>query len=357
MSEILINDEIPRTMTRQGLEYLGRLARTVPKNGVIVEVGPLFGSSTWVLAKNAHPSVRVITVDTWAPQQWVKKLEAKWPGCKPFSKDAFDYYTRDCGNVTSVQGYSPAAMRSWTEPLDLFFDDATHGDPGFTESLDFYIPKLKPGAIAAGDDFASGWPDIVSGVSRLAEHWHTRPEIIGRVWAMVKPGKSAREQSVYAKAGPYSEYDLAISVRQKSGEVVKCLPGSWAGYLHQPKSISALRMEWAIPRKDGLSGVYQVMGGRSRFSPWVPFGDWAEVDGAATSIRGHLVGEAGSGLQLAYQACCLVQMKKKGKRVHTRNTKAFRDGAWTIVNEPLKSVGISAVRCFVEQRGARSAAD
>jgi predicted O-methyltransferase YrrM len=356
MSEIQINDDIPRTMTRAGLMYLGHLAQSVPRNGLIVEVGPLFGSSTWVLAKNAHPSVRVITIDTWEPQNWITSLEAKWPGCRPYSRSAFDFYTRDCENVTAVQGMSPEVMKDWNEPVDLFFDDATHGDPGFSESLEFYVPKLVPGGIAAGDDFASGWPNIVTGVSRLAEEWKTRPEIIGRVWAMVKPGANGRAQSVYAKAGPYSSHDIAVSVRQRSGEVVKCLPGSWGGHLHQQKSINAVRLDWAIQRKDKLSGVFQVQGSRSQVSAWAPFGEWAEVDGAVTSLRAHLVGPADPGMCLSYQACCLTQSKGKGKRVATRNTRAFRDGAWITLDAAIKPVGISALHCYVERRGSRSAA-
>ncbi len=104
---IRINKDIPRTMTMAGLEYLGRLSKCVPENGTIVEIGPLFGSSTWVLAKNAHPSVKVISVDTWEPQPWIDKIEAKFPGCKPFSIEAFKYYTQDCENVTAVQAGAP----------------------------------------------------------------------------------------------------------------------------------------------------------------------------------------------------------------------------------------------------------
>ena len=127
-------------MTSDGLEYLGRIARSVPENGVIVEVGPLFGSSTWVLAKNAHPSVQVYSIDTWEPAPWIDKVEAKYRNCKPFSKEAFLHYTKDCPNVTAIQGWSPDIVKDWDLPIDVFFDDATHGDPGFTENMNFLLP-------------------------------------------------------------------------------------------------------------------------------------------------------------------------------------------------------------------------
>ena len=364
MIDICVNKLIPRTMSLAGLEYLGRIARTVPENGVIVEIGPLFGSSTWVLAKNAKPSVRVISIDTWKPQQWIDAVEAKFPGCKPFSKDAFDYYTRDCPNVTAVQGFSPDVMMDWNEPIDMFFDDATHGNPGFTDSLEFYLPKLKPGGIASGDDFASGWPDIVKGVNDLGVKWKRRPEVIGRVWAIIKPATSrsakARKRSVYSVAGPYSNHDLTISVRTTNGTTIECAPGSWAGNLHQFVGIEAVNIDWAAPRTDGLSGCYQILGQGGVTSAWVRFGEWAEGVGRVQAFRGHLLGMQSSGRQLAYQACYVIKLRKS--RLSTRNTRAFKDGAWTVLEAPAAaesgvqrpaptSGNMSALRCYVPTSG------
>lgn len=360
--EIRINTDIPRTMTLPGLNYLGHLARTVPKNGLIVEVGPLFGSSTWVLAKNADPSVRVISIDTWEPAQWIDAVEAKFPGCQKFSKEAFLYYTRDCPNVTAVQGYSPGIMGDWNESIDLFFDDATHGNPGFTESLNFYLPRLKPGGIASGDDYASGWPDIVNGVSALGEEWGARPEIIGRLWAIVKPGGADR-RSVYSVAGPYSDHDLKILVRTDDGQTIECSPGTWAGNLHRHKMIEGVMIDWARPRADGLSGAYQVQG-KGGNSSWLRFGEWAGDVGPIRAFRGHLLGAANASTLLTYQACCVISNRN---RLHTRNTKAFREGAWSELEIPATTdkdgkprpapqlVGISALRVFVKTRESEGA--
>lgn len=344
MIDISINSEIPRTMTLQGLGYLGRLARTVPKNGLIVEVGPLFGSSTWVLAKNADPTARVITIDSWKPQEWVKAIEAKFPGCKPFSREAFEYYTRDCPNVEIVQGMSPSVMQNWNGEIDLFFDDATHGRPGFTDSLDFYLPKLKAGGIASGDDYASGWPHIIAGVSDLGHRWGTRPEIIGRVWAMAKPDHTGKSETIYSKVGPYTPYDLAISIQTKSGETLECAPVAWAGKLHQTDAITALKIDWAIAQTDTLSGAYQVRSTTSRTSPWISFGQWAEADGTVAAFRGHLIGAQTQALQFGYQACCIIVGKR---RLYTRNTETFRDWAWTSGPEAMEVQALSALRCYV----------
>ena len=349
MNNVLVNRDIPRTMTLQGLEFLGHLAKTVPENGVIVEVGPLFGSSTWVLAKNAHPSVKVVSIDTWQPQPWIKQVEDKFPGCKPFSKEAFEFYTKDCPNVVPYQGWSPQIMATWDEPIDLFFDDATHGGVGFKQSLDFYLPKLKAGGIAVGDDFASGWPDIVREVTHQGEEWRTRPEVIGRVWAMVKPAAGKAAPSVYSKAGPYGEFDLAISVRMQDGEVVENVCSAWAGKLHQPERIVGVKIDWAKKRKDGLTGVFQTRAAGNDSSNWTPFGGWNEAQAPITSFRGHLVGEGSASASLSYQTCQVVKTKKGQVN---RNSKAFRHGQWTKLEEPLQVTGMSAIRCFVTQDAA-----
>lgn len=347
MSSIAINNDIPRTMTIQGLEYLGRLARTVPKKGLIVEVGPLFGSSTWVLAKNADPSVRVITIDTWESEPWIKGIEAKFSDCKPFSREAFEYYTRDCANVEIIQGKSPFVMQmqNWNEEIDLFFDDATHGDPGLIDSLNYYLPKLKPGGIACGDDFASGWPDIVARVSDLGHHWGTRPEIIGRVWAIVKPYPNGQTETIYSKIGPYTPYDLAVSVWTQSREKLECAPGAWSGKLHQKDAITALKIDWATTRSDRLSGVYQVKSADGWISPWASFGQWINAKVPVAAVRGHLIGKRAKDLQLSYQVCNIV--KGPRNRLLTRNSKTFRDAEWTCGPDQTTVEGISALCCHV----------
>lgn len=350
VDKVLINKNIPHTMTLKGLEFLGRLAKQVPENGTIVEVGPLFGSSTWVLSHNAHPSVKIITIDTWHPQEWVKAIEAKFPGCLPFGRAAFEKYIQDCKNVQIVQGMSPEVMKGFEGPIDLFFDDATHGNPGFRDSLDFYIPKLKPGGIACGDDYASGWPDIVSEVSALGKTWNTKPEIIGRVWAMSKPDASGKSAPIYDRVGPYSDYDVAISLRTASGKEIDSATGAWAGNLHQTADpIVAIKVDWAKPTANGLSGVIQTMGADHLPGDWVPFGQWSQPNGSITAFRAHLLNQGSAELRFRYQACCIVRGRRKA---FTRSTKAFSDGAWTAWQETgsrARVSGICALRCYVDE--------
>lgn len=240
---ILINRDIPKTMTDEGLKYLAMMAKTIPENGVIVEIGPLYGSSTWVLAMNSHPSVRVFSIDTWERAPWIEKFEKKHPGIVPFSKDAFLHYTKDCKNVIPIQGWSPDVVKdTWSDKIDLFFDDASHGNPCFINNLNFFVPHVKPGGIVCGDDYARGWPDIVKEVDILAYKWKTTPEVRGRVWAMMRPMSDGMVKPVYdllpkeENSGPL----ITFSVITRTGRKYQGSPQCWAGALHKIDPIVSL---------------------------------------------------------------------------------------------------------------------
>lgn len=326
--QVLINKEIPRTMTLEGLEYLGRLAQQVPENGLIVEVGPLFGSSTWVLAKNSHPSVKVISIDTWEPQKWIDKVEEKFPGCVPFSKDAFLHYVSDCDNVEAIQGWSPQVMKDFDGMIDLFFDDATHGDPGFSESLEFYVPKIRANGIVCGDDFAYGWPDIVKRVNELADSWGVFPEVIGRVWAMMKPIKNGSQPvRVHETLGASRTSDFFGTVISKDGRYYDGPCRIWLGGLHTSNILQYLKIEW--DKKLSGGSIEMNLNGGNGDSISLECAPDKSIDVSLASGLTHfdmkLVGDISESHNIIYQACYL--NTETGK---TSNTKSFMNGESTL---------------------------
>lgn len=303
---ILKNPSIPSTMTSDGLDFLGMMAKSVPQNGVIVEIGPLFGSSTWVLAKNAHPSVKVFSIDTWEPAQWIDKVEAKYRNCKPFSKEAFLYYTRDCPNVTAIQGWSPEVVKDWGLPIDMFFDDATHGDPGFSENVNFFLPFVKDGSILCGDDYSSGWPDIVRVVDDLGESWGVHPEVSGRVWAMRKPDpKTENKSDIFSSVSDTSDDPtIAVECQTMSGKKYQMSDGIWSGALHKKDRLNQLslssnwtdpnmKLEWCIKDSKGsIQGPFA-----SDFKYECAEDDW--ISGFSV----NLTGPAAKSYLVEYQGC------------------------------------------------------
>lgn len=342
---IKINRDIPHNMTLEGLEYLGRMARTVPKGGLILEVGPLFGASTWVMANNCDPSVRVISVDTWEPRSWIGAIEAKFPGCKPFSKAAFDHYTRDCPNVTAIQGFSPHVLGDFKKPIDLFFDDAAHADPSFSESLSYYVPRIRTGGIVCGDDFASGWPDLVRGVHRLAKSWNACPEICGRVWGLVKPGEGEIAPRVYDVIGPRGPAEIECEIRTTS-RYCRTAPGCWVGGLRPDSPIYAVCVRAAFGSVP-LDGAIQLVTRRQSgigYSHWARFGQWIEAYDVA-GMRAHLMGIHSRDFQLHYQGQLA---SDDGEKIVWRNTKGYKN-ADILTGE--ENEWLSDVRFWLEPSG------
>lgn len=181
-----LNLAIPNTMSREGLEFLAEIARRLPKDAVVVEAGSLYGATAWGFSKNAPSGAKVFAIDPWQHESWMDALDEKFPGCPPLSPDAFRHYTSDCDNVIPVIGYSPNALMHVND-LDLFFEDATHTNPVFSQNIQHFSTVLKPGGVLCGDDYGPMWPDIVQGVIKQSALWKTPFVVRGRVWAMIKP--------------------------------------------------------------------------------------------------------------------------------------------------------------------------
>lgn len=165
----MIDLKIPGQMTEIELQAVESIARRVPKGGNVVEAGSLFGLSSYTWATTVDPSVTVHCIDPWVREPWVIDLvENKIPGCPEFSYEAFQHFTRSCSNIVPRRGYSPQDFKDWSIPVDVFFDDAMHHDPFFTDSIEFWKHKVLPGGVMCGHDYCSEWPDVMRGVDKLA---------------------------------------------------------------------------------------------------------------------------------------------------------------------------------------------
>ena len=161
---------IPGWMPETELKILELAARTIPPGGRMVEVGSFCGRSSWCWARSVDPSVQVTCLDIWNPTRHPFRPPARTDN--PANIDAdygvaasedlsvgtlanFERYTRDCPNITAIQGSSPYDFQDWREPLDLVFLDGLHNNPVFWDDLNFWFWKLKPGGLCCGDDFSA----------------------------------------------------------------------------------------------------------------------------------------------------------------------------------------------------------
>ena len=225
----------PRTMTLNGLAFLTALSAQ-HRSGIYLEIGPLFGSSTNAIDAGRHdPNTPIHTIDTFAAAEWVKKRFGQ-----DLSRSAFDQYTAQIPNLHVHQGFAPDIVRDvWEDPIGFYFDDATHGDPGWTNNFEFFRPFFTDDAIICGDDFAGGWPDIIRNVQRLAAEANATLFVIGRVWAFTRMNESRLATAVHQAFPKLRQYEIETDYR---GHVHRGLAANWSWGLHRKVALDSARL-------------------------------------------------------------------------------------------------------------------
>lgn len=185
---LIVDPAIPGQIGWNELVAMARIARSVPPNGIVVEVGSLFGRSSFVWARNVHPSVTVYCIDPWVREQWIIDLvESRQKPALPFSLEAFRHYTKGLHNIRTIQGYSPDIVKDWDRPVDLVFDDADHDEPGLSRNRDFWVKWVKPGGVFCGDEYHAAYPACLKKTHELAIEWGVPVDHAGLFWWLRRP--------------------------------------------------------------------------------------------------------------------------------------------------------------------------
>ena len=184
----MIDMSIPGQMSRGELQALEKIARDVPEKGIVVELGSLYGRSSFTWGTTVRPSVSVYCIDPWERDRWIIELvEKSTPDCPPFSHEQFRRFTRGIPTITPIIGRSPQDVRSWSRKVDVYFDDSLHHNPGFRQNLYFWLRHMKPGGIMCGHDYSAKWPDVCDEVDHLASRLGTEVHVEETLWWMTLP--------------------------------------------------------------------------------------------------------------------------------------------------------------------------
>lgn len=174
-------DNLPTGLLSEiDMAAIAHLAKQVPPDGLIVDIGSLVGCTTtlWCLYSQAG---RIVAIDPWDDQPWNVGLRAEGASIREtFLRNVTDR------RVASIQGFSPACAENWAEPIDLYWEDGDHSNPTCTNSIGFWSNHVKPGGIACGHDYHI--VDVKSTVDALAARWKAELNLFGSVWWMRRPG-------------------------------------------------------------------------------------------------------------------------------------------------------------------------
>ncbi len=162
------------------------VAASVPANGIVVEIGSLFGRTSWTWSQSIDPSATIYCIDPWQGNKGVRPIEERY-GIK-YGIEQFKIYTSDCRNLVAIQGFSPNDVRDWNKQIDIYYEDSVHTNPVLKSNLEFWSRWVKPEGIICGDDYCDNFPDIKNEVAFLAKEMNRQQIIIERFWCLLPKG-------------------------------------------------------------------------------------------------------------------------------------------------------------------------
>ena len=182
--DVELNLSIPGQMDATELDRLARLAHEVAPNGCIVEVGSLFGQSSWSLAKNTPANATVYCLDPWVREPWMPIEERAGQG---LYLETFRKNTDGLSNIIPLRGYSPREFVGWQRTIDLLFLGTARANPGLHYNLTFWAGFVRPGGWICGHAYCNEFPDVKTEVDRLAAGVGTRVTVAETLWSMRVP--------------------------------------------------------------------------------------------------------------------------------------------------------------------------
>jgi len=191
-------DDIPGQVHGVELDFIARLAASLRPGARLVELGSLFGRSSWTWAQAKPADAVLYCIDPWRREPWISVLEAEFR--TSFSLETFCRHMADCTDVVPLRTTSPDGVGDWAVPVDLVFDDSVHCNPVFRRNLDFWRPLLRAGGILCGHDYHPDFPDVVAEVDALAEREGATVERAGAVWA-VRVREAGRRAAAFETEG------------------------------------------------------------------------------------------------------------------------------------------------------------
>jgi len=183
-------------MFESELKTIELWARSVPKNGVVVEVGSFFGRSAVCWAMSADPSVKIYCGDRFSNQFTTSNAPVPMfgelaghplPNTTYLQWDDFKKNVKDFPNVIPMRGMCPDGISYPGDSIDVFFLDAAHTNPSDWENITYFSQFLKPNSMICGHDYYHPFPDVIENVKRLEDLYSTKATIYnngGSLWSI-----------------------------------------------------------------------------------------------------------------------------------------------------------------------------
>ncbi len=129
---------------------LYKLARSLPRNSIIVELGSYLGASSVFLGIGAKSNDSLVyCVDTWEND-----------GMTEGKRDTYSEWAKNVQHLTNVlplRGRNNEIAPLFTNGIDLLFIDSDHSYEAIKEDITNWLPKLRNNGIIVLHDV--GWAE------------------------------------------------------------------------------------------------------------------------------------------------------------------------------------------------------
>ena len=171
-------------------------------NSTVVEVGSALGGSACIMA-SANPKINIVCIEPFHNNIWswvnqvrpiINHYMENWcihqnlseasrlfltslviphiDSCfeeDPLGVSAFNFITKQFPNIKLLQKESPHECADWSQPIDVYFEDALHANPLLNSNIQFWTTHIKPNGFIIGHDYNHLCPDVVSEFNKLIE--------------------------------------------------------------------------------------------------------------------------------------------------------------------------------------------
>jgi len=175
--------DVPGLSTKKDIDIVYEWARTVPENGVIVELGTMFGRTAVALAEGAPASAKIYCIDYFdeyihksPPSQGQGLVDVGfWQPDKTYNTEIeFTKFTKDYTNIIPLKlDLSLKVYPYDKEPIDLLFLDCAHVNPNDLMNIIYFKSFLKPNSLICGHDYSNAFPDVIKNVRTLEKIYKT----------------------------------------------------------------------------------------------------------------------------------------------------------------------------------------
>lgn len=195
-----LNQNIPGWNGIEILTVLAEHATYVPENGNILELGALFGRSTYALGHNKKQSVNLYVIDIWdtlylehfdnssmhdntCPESEIDRItnKIKKNPDRIDGNDFFDLWKHYTSGISNLRGIKGKSLMDNSEfpTFDLIIHDAGHSYDDVYGDLHHWIHKLKPaGAIIVDDYDDKLFPGCALAVNKVIADLNLKYEMV-----------------------------------------------------------------------------------------------------------------------------------------------------------------------------------